>query len=65
MLDLILACCADDFLGTPYPLPVLAPEATGANLLHGVNYASAGAGIQEETGQVFVRMTRKIRFISN
>lgn len=48
-------CCAGDYLGTPYPLPVLAPEATGANLLHGVNYASAGAGILEETGAIFVR----------
>lgn len=49
------SCCADDYLGTPYPLPVLAPEAAGTNLLNGVNYASAGAGILEETGSIFVR----------
>lgn len=41
-------------LGNPYPLPVLAPEAKGTNLLLGVNYASAGAGILEDTGSIFV-----------
>lgn len=52
-----------DYLGTPYPLPVLAPEATGANLLHGVNYASAGAGILEETGAIFIgRVTMSQQF---
>lgn len=34
---------------------MLAPEAKGANLLLGVNYASAGAGILEDTGSIFVR----------
>jgi len=48
--------CAGDYLGTPYPLPVLDPEAKGANLLHGVNYASAGAGILEDTGSIFVQI---------
>lgn len=52
-----------DYLGTPYPLPVLAPEAQGANLLHGVNYASAGAGILEDTGSIFIgRVTMSKQF---
>lgn len=50
----IIPDLVNDYLGTPYPLPVLAPEATGANLLHGVNYASAGAGILEDTGSIFI-----------
>ncbi|KAG0585695.1 hypothetical protein M758_2G029800 [Ceratodon purpureus] len=59
----IIPDLVNDYLGTPYPLPVLAPEATGGNLLHGVNYASAGAGIQEETGQVFIgRVTMSQQF---
>jgi len=47
--------CVGEYLGIPYALPVLSPEAKGTNLLHGVNYASAGAGILEETGSIFVR----------
>jgi len=50
-----MGCCAGEYLGTPYPPPVLSPDAKGTNLLHGVNYASAGAGILEETGSIFVR----------
>jgi len=37
-----------------YPLPVLDPAATGPNVLQGVNYASAGAGILNDTGSIFV-----------
>lgn len=59
----IIPDLVNDYLGTPYPLPVLSPQATGANLLNGVNYASAGAGIQEETGQVFIgRVTMSQQF---
>ncbi|KAF5778935.1 putative triacylglycerol lipase [Helianthus annuus] len=40
-----------DFLGLPL-LPAYAnPDATGSGLLQGVNYASASAGILEETGR--------------
>jgi hypothetical protein len=41
-------------MGIAYPLPVLDPAATGPNILHGVNYASAGAGILNDTGSIFV-----------
>lgn len=55
----------NDYLGTPAPLPVLAPDAQGANLLNGVNMASAGAGILEETGSIFVRnFTQSTSFMS-
>ncbi|KAG0612997.1 hypothetical protein M758_6G068200 [Ceratodon purpureus] len=53
----------NEYIGTPSPLPVLAPEAKGANLLNGVNYASAGAGILEETGSIFIgRVTMSQQF---
>jgi hypothetical protein len=41
-------------MGIAYPLPVLDPAATGPNILRGVNYASAGAGILNDTGSIFV-----------
>jgi hypothetical protein len=41
-------------MGMEYPLPVLDPAATGPNILQGVNYASAGAGILNDTGSIFV-----------
>ncbi|KAH7291586.1 hypothetical protein KP509_29G023100 [Ceratopteris richardii] len=36
-------------LGLQVPLPYLSPEAKGLDLLHGVNYASGGCGILNET----------------
>jgi hypothetical protein len=41
-------------MGIEYPLPVLDPAAAGPNILRGVNYASAGAGILNDTGSIFV-----------
>lgn len=38
-------------LGVPYPAPYADPSTTGAKLISGVNYASAAAGILDETGQ--------------
>jgi hypothetical protein len=35
--------------------PSLAPHAHGAMLLHGVNYASGGGGILNNTGRIFVK----------
>jgi len=43
-------------MGIAYPLPVLDPAATGPNILHGVNYASAGAGILNDTGSIFLAL---------
>ncbi|RAL40388.1 hypothetical protein DM860_006458 [Cuscuta australis] len=47
-----------DFLGDLLELPVLPayadPSATGKNVLKGINYASAAAGILNETGRTFV-----------
>lgn len=44
-----------DLIGIPN-LPAFAnPSATGKNILRGVNYASAAAGILDETGQNLVR----------
>ncbi|KAG0499802.1 hypothetical protein HPP92_004493 [Vanilla planifolia] len=40
-----------DLLGIPYLPPYTAPGLNGTQLLGGVNYASAAAGILEETGQ--------------
>jgi len=42
-------------LGQPnYAVPFLAPNATGKNILNGVNYASGGGGIMNATGRIFV-----------
>ncbi|KAK7346494.1 hypothetical protein VNO80_21014 [Phaseolus coccineus] len=42
-------------LGQPnYAVPFLAPNATGKNILSGVNYASGGGGIMNATGRIFV-----------
>ncbi|KAH9781927.1 GDSL esterase/lipase [Citrus sinensis] len=38
-------------MGLPYPLAFADPNTNGARLLGGVNYASAAAGILDETGQ--------------
>ncbi|KAH8972128.1 hypothetical protein BDL97_02G178800 [Sphagnum fallax] len=43
-------------MGMEYPLPVLDPAATGPNILQGVNYASAGAGILNDTGSIFLSL---------
>ncbi|XP_042498628.1 GDSL esterase/lipase At2g23540-like [Macadamia integrifolia] len=42
-------------LGQPnYALPFLDPNATGKAILNGVNYASGGGGIMNQTGRIFV-----------
>ncbi|KAL6012509.1 hypothetical protein ACLOJK_002998 [Asimina triloba] len=42
-------------LGQPnYALPFLSPNATGPVILNGVNYASGGGGIMNQTGRIFV-----------
>lgn len=42
-------------LGIPnYAIPFLAPNATGKNILDGVNYASGGGGIMNATGRIFI-----------
>ncbi|XP_043712426.1 GDSL esterase/lipase At2g23540 [Telopea speciosissima] len=44
-----------EFLGQPkYAVPFLAPNATGKAILNGVNYASGGGGIMNQTGRIFV-----------
>ncbi|KAJ0977642.1 hypothetical protein J5N97_013116 [Dioscorea zingiberensis] len=37
-----------------YPQPFLAPDTKGPSILHGVNYASGGGGIMNQTGRIFV-----------
>lgn len=41
-------------LSVPYPSPFADPNTAGAKLLVGVNYASAAAGILDESGQHYV-----------
>ncbi|KAF6160588.1 hypothetical protein GIB67_019528 [Kingdonia uniflora] len=42
-------------LGLPsYAIPFLAPNTTGRAILNGVNYASGGGGIMNQTGRIFV-----------
>ncbi|KAJ8645630.1 hypothetical protein MRB53_007378 [Persea americana] len=42
-------------LGQPsYAPPFLSPNATGSAILNGVNYASGGGGIMNQTGRIFV-----------
>ncbi|KAF8406363.1 hypothetical protein HHK36_008450 [Tetracentron sinense] len=42
-------------LGQPnYAIPFLAPNSTGKAILTGVNYASGGGGIMNQTGRIFV-----------
>lgn len=42
-------------MGVPqYAVPFLSPNATGKNILYGVNYASGGGGILNSTGRIFV-----------
>ncbi|CAI0556001.1 unnamed protein product [Linum tenue] len=43
-----------ELLGLPYPPAFADPNTAGARLLGGVNYASAAAGILDETGQHYV-----------
>ncbi|XP_065854550.1 GDSL esterase/lipase LTL1-like [Euphorbia lathyris] len=45
-------------LGAPLLLPYLSPELTGARLLDGANFASAGIGILNDTGIQFVNIIR-------
>ncbi|EFJ26026.1 hypothetical protein SELMODRAFT_232013 [Selaginella moellendorffii] len=40
--------------GIPYAPPYLAPTTHGAAILRGVNYASGGGGIVDETGRIFI-----------
>ncbi|KAH7434920.1 hypothetical protein KP509_06G041100 [Ceratopteris richardii] len=45
------------FLGlTSFAPPVLSPSTKGSSLLQGVNYASGGAGILNETGRFFIQI---------
>lgn len=41
-------------LGIPAPPPFADPATSGARISGGVNYASAAAGILDETGQHYV-----------
>ncbi|GMH07660.1 hypothetical protein Nepgr_009500 [Nepenthes gracilis] len=43
--------CLADLLGLPYIPPFASPFAIGREILSGINYASASAGILDETGQ--------------
>lgn len=43
-------------LGLAYPPAFIDPCSMGPRLLGGVNYASAAAGILEETGRHYVRI---------
>ncbi|CAK9858186.1 unnamed protein product [Sphagnum jensenii] len=47
-----------------YPVPVLHPSATGPNILQGVNYASADAGILDNTGSIFTAYSLRMRKIT-
>jgi len=44
------------YLGLPLVPPYLSPLSIGQNALRGVNYASAAAGILDETGRHYVRV---------
>ncbi|XP_057971572.1 GDSL esterase/lipase At2g23540-like [Malania oleifera] len=50
-------------LGQPnYAVPFLAPNCTGKAILSGVNYASGGGGILNQTGRIFVnRLSMEIQ----
>ncbi|KAJ7515834.1 hypothetical protein O6H91_22G030300 [Diphasiastrum complanatum] len=39
-----------EFLGLPYPIDFYNPQAQGQKLLQGVNFASAGSGLLDQTG---------------
>jgi hypothetical protein len=54
MTSRIYICAADKF-GVPPPPPFLSLRLTGKDVLGGVNFASGGAGILNETGVYFVR----------
>ena len=47
--------CAADKFGVPSPPPFLSLSLAGKDVLGGVNFASGGAGILNETGVYFVR----------
>jgi hypothetical protein len=49
-----------DYMGIPSVLAYLDPANTGSNLLRGANYASAGSGILDDTGAIFVSSTLSI-----
>ncbi|EFJ09992.1 hypothetical protein SELMODRAFT_128933 [Selaginella moellendorffii] len=51
----IVSDIISDYMGVPSVLEILSPFARGANLLRGANFASAGAGILEDTGVIFVQ----------
>lgn len=46
------------YLGLPLVPPYLSPVSIGGNVLKGLNYASAAAGILDETGQHYVRIKK-------
>jgi hypothetical protein len=58
ILNAFLWSTAGESIRIEYPVPVLHPSATGPNILQGVNYASADAGILDNTGSIFVRSSQ-------
>lgn len=50
------------YLGLPLVPPFLSPVSIVQNALRGLNYASAAAGILEETGQHFVSIRSRILY---
>lgn len=50
----ILLTCAVDMLGIPNAQEFANPDTSGDRILNGVNYASAAAGILDETGRHYV-----------
>ncbi|KAJ7566667.1 hypothetical protein O6H91_02G113700 [Diphasiastrum complanatum] len=51
---LIISDLISEYMGTEPILPILDPNAKGQNLLRGANFASAGAGILDDTGVIFI-----------
>ncbi|XP_020519608.1 GDSL esterase/lipase At1g71250 [Amborella trichopoda] len=43
-----------EFVGLPYPPPYTDPATVGPKILQGLNYASAAAGILDQTGQHYI-----------
>ena len=55
MTTYVLCDCTAEYLGfTSYPPAYLSQEASGKNLLTGVNLASAASGYYDPTAQLYV-----------
>ncbi|XP_024518500.1 GDSL esterase/lipase At4g28780 [Selaginella moellendorffii] len=54
----LVADYISEYMGTEPVLPILDPKNTGRNLLRGANFASAGSGILDDTGAMFVQRLR-------